>query len=294
MLFRYLLWRLFCSRKPVVVKTLQGQSLVLRPPPADDLVAAVEVFNVAIINLLKPLPKNSIRFRGSLPKYGTIGANVGYSMLFFAQRFPTAKISCFEPIPEHIEQLHRHVAINQLVKRVDIVGAAAGNRNHSMRFFVDGICSKATEEEGAQTIVVRKVDVFSRVSQSPVRLLKIDIEGAEFEFAGRRSIRLSTLPVRCRRVAHKSQQRPHAEADCRGILLEKGNQVLDGNAKDGSCGIIWAHTEKDVLSIFASHILQTTVSKESSSKTLDALRGIAVLLVIAFHSFGLRYMANTV
>jgi FkbM family methyltransferase len=239
-----LLWRLLRSKAPVTVRLRHGHSIILRPPPADDLVAAVEVF---ICHDYEPPKTIAKQLEHALKNGGEIrdlGANVGYSILFFAGRFPSAKISAFEPIPEHIDLLRKHIQINQLTPRVDVYSAAAGNRDGSIRFIVDGICSKSAnnDNDNSQTILVDQIDVLSALEPSRIALLKIDIEGTEFELL--EDPRFDRVFFPCVVVEwHKTVSRPNAETDCRQLLERKGYRVLDGNAKDGSCGIFWAYAE---------------------------------------------------
>jgi FkbM family methyltransferase len=116
------------------------------------------------------------------------GANVGFSAVYFANRFPDAKIVAIEPERANFEILERNVAPfrnvtclrNALVgasRTVSIVDAgvgfwgfqAAGSNDVMQRPVVD-------EVEG---ITVR--DVMRRFSWDRIDLLKVDIEGSEIE-----------------------------------------------------------------------------------------------------------------
>lgn len=112
------------------------------------------------------------------------GANTGIAMLYFKARYPGAKIVCFEPNPVGCDLIERHIRENKL-RDVTLIRAACGAASGEASFYVnarDSILS-SFDRERANADVEIKVPVV-RLSDSitgPVDLLKIDVEGAEWD-----------------------------------------------------------------------------------------------------------------
>lgn len=123
-----------------------------------------------------------------------LGGNVGFAAVHFARRWPHCRVLTVEPIPEHVVQIRRNVAANGLGSRVEIIEGAAGVALGEVSMIPDGICSRRGEG-GAGEISVPVIDVYEAMaSRQPVGLLKMDIEGAEFEILG--DPRLAEIDIR--------------------------------------------------------------------------------------------------
>lgn len=111
------------------------------------------------------------------------GANVGYSVLYWASKFPSAQIIAFEPHPESVAQAARNIAANHLDRRVQLHARAVGARAASVRLSDAGAASSvlnvAPDDRGAFT--VEMIDVFPLLAGKRIDILKIDIEGGEYE-----------------------------------------------------------------------------------------------------------------
>lgn len=145
----------------------------MRRPPATDIGVAYTVFIMEEYRFEGlPHPDQTLRIVD-------LGANVGYSVIYWATRYAHAQIEAFEPHPEHQRILMRHLEVNGLRARVTChpvaVGVAPGracltNDSGRSRIAPDG------------EIKVEMVDFFEAMSRSNQRidLLKIDIEGGEY------------------------------------------------------------------------------------------------------------------
>lgn len=113
-----------------------------------------------------------------------LGAHIGTSAVLFARRWPEAKIVCVEPNPGTFSYLERNIAANTVdaVLHNEAVGARDGE---TTLFGVDDASCEASTSfkvPGASTNV--KVAAFSRLlseSPGPVKIVKLDCEGAEHE-----------------------------------------------------------------------------------------------------------------
>jgi FkbM family methyltransferase len=120
----------------------------------------------------------------STPTIVDCGANSGIALLYFKSRYPGAKVTCFEPNPTCCALIERHVRENRL-SDVTLRPVACGAAPGEASFFVnatDSIVSsfdrkRARADAEIKVPVVRLSDEIT----GPVDLLKIDIEGAEWE-----------------------------------------------------------------------------------------------------------------
>jgi FkbM family methyltransferase len=118
-----------------------------------------------------------------------VGANVGVYVLQFAHwSRPDGRVIAFEPNPAARAVLARHVEMNDLASRVQIVGAAVGDQSGEGRFFTaeaDGMARLGepnrllAESTTAITVPIVTLDDFCREHQLEPDWLFIDIEGFE-------------------------------------------------------------------------------------------------------------------
>jgi len=109
------------------------------------------------------------------------GANIGMSALYFARRYPQAKIIAIEPHPENHAMLPRntqHVAAIRAVRaavwpRQTVLSVAAGaGQSYAAATVTE---ARAAESEGVPAVQLRDVVA----EHGKIDILKIDIEGSE-------------------------------------------------------------------------------------------------------------------
>jgi FkbM family methyltransferase len=117
-----------------------------------------------------------------------IGAHVGFYTLLSSQLTGSAgRVIAFEPYPPNIHFLNEHIKLNQLIN-VTLIPKAVSDRMGQTTFEVAESTSMghlSNETSSATTIVVNTValDQFIIEAQLPLPdVLKVDIEGAEFDF----------------------------------------------------------------------------------------------------------------
>jgi FkbM family methyltransferase len=117
------------------------------------------------------------------------GANVGYASVWFANRYPQAKIVAIEPSPENLRLLRENAAT---YSNVSVLQAGVWPRACHLRIVTHdadgkflgewGFQVEETDEPGAQTLPAVTLGQVLRDSGQPaIDLLKIDVEGAEKE-----------------------------------------------------------------------------------------------------------------
>jgi len=118
------------------------------------------------------------------------GANIGMSLLYIKIRAPHARVTCFEPNPAAREVLEKNIEANNWKEEVQVVPYALGKKKGTVDFFVEGkvatssggsIARYQKSKERTLTSYAVDVDTLSHYIDSPVDLLKIDIEGPEFD-----------------------------------------------------------------------------------------------------------------
>jgi FkbM family methyltransferase len=120
-----------------------------------------------------------------------LGANIGASALFFRRRYPAARIVAVEASPT----LAKILRDNTRQLRVDVRHCAVAASDGAVNFYEsrESWSGSTTRGDGAPTTVpaVRLDDLLHH----PVDLLKIDVEGAEFDVlpASRRLHRVNTI-----------------------------------------------------------------------------------------------------
>lgn len=112
------------------------------------------------------------------------GANVGYSPVWFASKFHSAKIYAIEPVPSNFRILEKNTERNP-----GIIPIQAGLwfekgklKIHDPKIGSWGFETQAANSEDAEAVEgITILGLMERYGLSKIDLLKIDIEGAEFE-----------------------------------------------------------------------------------------------------------------
>ncbi len=168
----YLAWKaglLGRRQKTVLLRT--GERLVMRPPPSSDSLIATEVFLNGDYIPLVPIPDD-------IEHITDLGGNVGYTAIFLARRFPKARLDVFEPHPAHLQQLGLNIGANFLDSRVVIHPCAAGCKDESL-FLSDAHARSTVNREAGISVAV--IDWLDLAAKSPIDLLKMDVEGTEYD-----------------------------------------------------------------------------------------------------------------
>jgi FkbM family methyltransferase len=116
-----------------------------------------------------------------------LGANIGFTALFFARTYPHAEIACVEPVGGNVELLRENLLLNGVQAR--IVHAAISVYNGQMQITTDthDYGHKVTgipfgRAVSGPTINVKAISVCTLLEQlgwERIGLLKVDIEGYE-------------------------------------------------------------------------------------------------------------------
>lgn len=119
-----------------------------------------------------------------------VGANIGYVTLLLAQKLgDLGKIFAFEALPDNLERLHAHIAINNLEPRVRVFPGAVAAASQPVRFLVgpsgamgkaEGSAGRAEGHREAIEVPGIALDDFVYRDGNPwPQVIKMDIEGGE-------------------------------------------------------------------------------------------------------------------
>jgi FkbM family methyltransferase len=113
-----------------------------------------------------------------------LGANVGFSARFLSERYPEARIIAFEPDPEIFSLTQRNLGEYPQVspRNVGVAGSEGLLELHRFAGGSWGTSSFVTRQEVIETFTATAVTLDSIIDElGDIDLLKIDIEGAEYE-----------------------------------------------------------------------------------------------------------------
>jgi FkbM family methyltransferase len=119
----------------------------------------------------------------SVPLIIDCGANIGISTIYFKRLYPKAKIIAFEPDPVLFSMLSKNIS-NFSFENIEIHQAAIWTNDHGVSFLQEGGHSGKVLELGGHD---NKISVSSFQLKKilnffeSIDMLKIDIEGAEFD-----------------------------------------------------------------------------------------------------------------
>jgi FkbM family methyltransferase len=151
-----------------------------------------------------------------------VGANVGYySLLDSVLTGMEGKVFSFEPLPENISYLKKHIELNK-IENISVVENAVSNEVTNLRFIAtDNRSMSHISNEGEIEIETTSLDEFIKDGNPLPDLIKMDIEGAEYDaLLGAKEILKSVKPV-IFLATHSNELR----AKCIKLLIENGYTI---------------------------------------------------------------------
>lgn len=109
------------------------------------------------------------------------GANMGVSVLYFSKQFPNAKILAFEPDETVLPYLEKNIQMQNL-QNIELYKKGVWTEETELSFYTDnGLGGRMGVEYNNQIPSKIKTVRLKDFLCEPIEMLKIDIEGAEFE-----------------------------------------------------------------------------------------------------------------
>jgi FkbM family methyltransferase len=136
----------------------------------------------SIIDLLLIKKINDFSAATTQPRILDCGANIGISVLNYKRKYPDSKITAFEPDPNIIPVLRNNL-MNNNASDVEIVEAAVWVNDGVSQFFCEGADGSklVTDSQNYQNLVKVPTVNLEKFINQPIDLIKMDIEGAEFD-----------------------------------------------------------------------------------------------------------------
>jgi len=112
-----------------------------------------------------------------------LGANAGFTAVYFGRKYSGARLACVEPMPANVRILERNLALNAICAEVLPVAAAVNDgsvfmevtaKDYGHRIIASPTVGDAIEVPALSIDTIRR-----RVGWDRIGLLKIDIEGYE-------------------------------------------------------------------------------------------------------------------
>ncbi|HEY0468138.1 MAG TPA: FkbM family methyltransferase [Polyangiaceae bacterium] len=217
---------------PAIFRLRTGERLFLRGEPAADVATAFEIFVAEVYRHVGPEPDPSVT------RIVDVGANVGMSLVYWASRYPNARLVAFEPHPVHVASLKRNLEENGISDRVELHAAAACAHAGTVQLTDDEVCSSVTTKSTARTRSIEAVDFFAAIGSEPIDLMKMDIEGGEYELLG--DPRFSALRIpRLVLEWHNTSEHPDGRKWCEERLSSLGYTVVPGKWSSEEVGQLW-------------------------------------------------------
>lgn len=167
-----------------------------------------------------------------------IGANVGFYTLFaalFVQN--TGCVYAFEPFPQNASWVEKHVTLNNL-KNVEVFRLAIADFNGESQFqegATDGVGK--IDAKGNVKVEVAALDtLIAQGKLKPATILKIDVEGAEYDVLKGAEHLLKTNKPRIFLATHGDA----VHEQCIAYLTELGYHLQDFRSIDGG-GEVYAY-----------------------------------------------------
>lgn len=114
-----------------------------------------------------------------------VGANEGFHSLVGSRRVgPSGRVIAFEPVPPTIQRLRRNIRLNDL-ENIEVIAVACVDAPTEIRLSrssweqSSGVYSIREQDGESWTVTGVRMDDVLRPFQGAVRLVKMDIEGAE-------------------------------------------------------------------------------------------------------------------
>jgi FkbM family methyltransferase len=241
---RYLAWRVRGKQGSVWLRLRSEQEFVgpefeLRPNSVgnNDAGVAYEIFIHNYLQVPVRIPPERVKLIVDL------GANVGMSCLYWLAAYWRAEVIAFEPHPGHVAQCRINLERNDLLRRATVLGVAAGAAPGRAWISDAGTSSQVgTAPGGGYEIEV--VDIFALLIGRRIDILKIDIEGSEYELL--EDPRFGELDVRTIIMEwHERGDRPDGHAWCCERLMELGFQLYPV-FEQKTHGMMWAYRSQPV------------------------------------------------
>lgn len=173
-----------------------------------ELAIAMNSYEMVIVSLMRRILKPGDTFIDG-------GANLGVLSLIGARCVgPTGRVVAFEPQPAALERMRENLALNPGITNIELVDQGVWHEPGGFTMYhfeddgIDGVSmGKRSDKAVAQEIAIKTTRI-DAVVDGPVKLIKLDVEGAELAALKGATGLLQTDAM------------PHVVAELKGITAE--------------------------------------------------------------------------
>ncbi len=188
---------------------------------------------------------------GDAPEDATIldlGASTGVFAVYAAAQTTRSRVLSFEPMPGSFALLADNVALNGVGDRVTAEQAGVTGRGGTRElivgaFFPSFVAEAPTVAGATETVTVPSVtlaEIFTRYDLAAVDLLKLDIEGAEYEVLYDTAPELLGRIAKIRMEAHDLDEGRRNVASLKRFFAEAGFTITREERDPGGTVALWA------------------------------------------------------
>jgi FkbM family methyltransferase len=194
------------------------------------------------------LPEPVAAFLGSRerPRILDLGGHVGYFALYAFMTLPGASVVSYEPDPSNADVLERCLELNPaLADRWELRRAAAAASEGSVAFVAAGTTGSHIQSDGARadTITVPAVDVLPELPHFD--LVKLDVEGGEWEILHDRRFADLAPPVVALEYHVRGAKSTDPAGEARAAMAAGGYRIIPVVEKDDGMGTLWGLRNRD-------------------------------------------------
>jgi FkbM family methyltransferase len=160
------------------------------------------------------------------------GANIGLASLYFARRYPAARMFAIEPNQESYRELQRNIQLSNLEHRLTAILGAVWVRHATMATHFSGADDRFSACRVREASVSERTvpgftmkDIVGMMPRRRISLLKIDVEGAEADLFGLDQDISWLASVQTMAIEFHDNARAATEFDSRIISL--GFNIID-------------------------------------------------------------------
>ncbi len=141
--------------------------------------------------------KEFVFFVDSIKKAGTIidiGANIGFTTVLLAKKFPFSTVYAFEPMPANIKAMQKVISsfrLNNIIIIPEALGNEAGKvkmqmpvANHARMQGLSHVIEDSTDANAAEegiTVSLQMLDNYTAIqNENSIAAIKIDVENFEY------------------------------------------------------------------------------------------------------------------
>ena len=177
-----------------------------------------------------------------------VGASTGVFSLYAAASAPRSRLIALEPMPSAYALLRDNVRLNGFEGRVEVHHAAVAAETGEIELFIEAdglffpsvLAPGATNAKSVRVPSVTLAEALERHAPDGVDLLKLDIEGAEYDVLYGASPETLSRIGEIRMEAHDLDDGERSVAALRRFLAQVGFTLVHDRQDPGGVATLWA------------------------------------------------------